>query len=647
MFEFIREKSKEDADRKNASEADRSSGTDLSAEVEKRVRKKKQHFSAYLRVVPQLLEYKLIAFVILQAVVFCLRKLGMLLIYSTGRVAVTSGDYRFLFRTWQGWLIILLTFLAFFFAMSVDINGSFLLSGKLLRKEKVQMFSLLMETFASIPKFVNRHGILLCLYVALGAPFLGVGFNLTLTKHYYIPSFVVDAIRVTPRYMFIYAAIMAFLVFFGVRNTLAFPYVLVAGKTAHEATILSHQTIRRKWKPIAKRLLVFTLQLLVLLLLLSAAVGLVGILVTSITGLPRYLSRFLFIIVYGGGFVVLILLSLSFPAMEALEITRIFMNLEAEEEIFFEHERRNRWLIPFRIWALWMAGAMLFLSFLGTVFFDELFPAKTDTQIIAHRLGGDAGPENSLQGLDRASGQSAYGYETDIQRSKDGVYVINHDTSFARTCGVDRRVSDMTWEEIQALRIIDPAGKRSDQHPPSLEELLDYAKGKGKLYLELKGPTADRKMADDVARMIRDKKMTDQCVITSLKYGLVSHVFRSYPEIETGYIYYFSFGDKAALDCDDMIMEEEAATEGAINTIHSAGKKVLVWTVNTPDSARRFIDSDADAVITDNVSMCMDVEKGLEARSDTERVIDYLSRYQLFGVNISQPIKVGGILQGR
>ena len=227
------------------------------------------------------------------------------------------------------------------------------------------------------------------------------------------------------------------------------------------------------------------------------------------------------------------------------------------------------------------------------------------------------------------------------------VYVINHDNTFARTCGVNRLVSDMTWEEIQQLRITDSTGKPSGQHPPSLEELLDHARGKGKLYLELKGPTADLKMADDVSRMVQERGMTDQCVITSLKYSLVAHVYHKYPKIETGYIYYFSFGDRAALDCDDMIMEEEAATESAINTVHNAGKKVLVWTVNSPESAYRFMDSDADAVITDQVSMCKDVEKGLEARSDTERVIDYLSRNPLFGVNISQPIKLGGILQAR
>ena len=647
MLQGINRKNKQARDRRETVKEGESQGEELSSIVGKKVKKKKQHFSSYLRVVPQLLEYKLIAFVLLQVVVFGLKKLGMLLIYSTGRVAVTSGDYRFLFRTWQGWLIMLITFLAFFFAMSVDINGTFLLSARLLRKEKVQMLSLIRETFASIPKFINKHGILLCLYVALGAPFLGVGFNLTLTKHYYIPSFVVDAIRTSPRYMCIYVAIMAFLVFFGVRNTLAFPYILVDGKTAHEATILSHRMIRKKWRPIASRLLIFTLQLVALLLLLSFLIALLGTLVTSITGLPRYLNRFIFIFTYGGGVLLLIFFVLSFPAMEALEITRIFMNFDAKEEIFFEKELPKRSFLPLRVWSCCLIASMLFLSFLGTLFFDELFPARTDTKIVAHRLGGYAAPENSLLGFDSALNQSAYGFETDIQRSKDGVYVINHDNTFARTCGVNRLVSDMTWEEIQQLRIADPTGKPSGQHPPSLEELLDYARGKGKLYLELKGPTADLKMADDVSRMVQERGMMDQCVITSLKYSLVAHVYHKYPKIETGYIYYFSFGDRAALDCDDMIMEEEAATESAINTVHNAGKKVLVWTVNSPESAYRFMDSDADAVITDQVSMCKDVEKGLEARSDTERVIDYLSRNPLFGVNISQPIKLGGILQAR
>ena len=42
-------------------------------------------------------------------------------------------------------------------------------------------------------------------------------------------------------------------------------------------------------------------------------------------------------------------------------------------------------------------------------------------------------------------------FEFDVWLSKDGVPVIMHDGNAYRTCGVDRKLNDMTLEEIQHL----------------------------------------------------------------------------------------------------------------------------------------------------------------------------------------------------
>jgi glycerophosphoryl diester phosphodiesterase len=78
--------------------------------------------------------------------------------------------------------------------------------------------------------------------------------------------------------------------------------------------------------------------------------------------------------------------------------------------------------------------------------------------IIAHRCGTFTDlPENSIAAARRALEIGADVVELDIRYSRDGVPVVVHDPDFARLCGIARRVTDCTADEI--------AGFRYHQHP--------------------------------------------------------------------------------------------------------------------------------------------------------------------------------------
>ena len=87
----------------------------------------------------------------------------------------------------------------------------------------------------------------------------------------------------------------------------------------------------------------------------------------------------------------------------------------------------------------------------------------------------------------------------------------------------------MTLEEVKQLRV--------DGEPvPTLEDMLDASHGRLTLYVELKGETADKQMADEAVKIIKDRNMTDETVIISLKYDLIDYVESTYPEMNTGFI---------------------------------------------------------------------------------------------------------------
>ena len=157
--------------------------------------------------------------------------------------------------------------------------------------------------------------------------------------------------------------------------------------------------------------------------------------------------------------------------------------------------------------------------------------------------------------------------------------------------------------------------------------MLDVIRGKEKLFIELKGAGADRQMVDDLVRIIREKDCEEDCVLISLNYEVIDYAESNYPEFETGTLFFFGLGDVSGLNCDLLIMEEEAASEGRINDIHAAGKKAVVWTVNRQTDMQHFLDSAADAIITDEVVLAEEVQEMLDGRTDYEVLVDRLGDF--------------------
>ena len=99
----------------------------------------------------------------------------------------------------------------------------------------------------------------------------------------------------------------------------------------------------------------------------------------------------------------------------------------------------------------------------------------------AHRgLHGNGIPENSLAAYSNAI-DNGYGIEIDVQLSSDGEIFVFHDHSAARMCGIDKKLSEMTAEEIKTLRLAD-----TDEHIPTLAEVLTLVDARVPLLIEVK-----------------------------------------------------------------------------------------------------------------------------------------------------------------
>lgn len=96
---------------------------------------------------------------------------------------------------------------------------------------------------------------------------------------------------------------------------------------------------------------------------------------------------------------------------------------------------------------------------------------------------GQSIPENSLPAFARAV-EKGYGMELDVQLSRDGMVVVFHDDTLDRVCGVAKRVDELDYAELQALRLCG-----TNEKIPLFDEVLATVAGKTPMIVELKtGP---------------------------------------------------------------------------------------------------------------------------------------------------------------
>ena len=112
-----------------------------------------------------------------------------------------------------------------------------------------------------------------------------------------------------------------------------------------------------------------------------------------------------------------------------------------------------------------------------------LDPSSSRVFIAAHRGGyendkEDEAPENSLVNIENCESKGYALFETDIQRTKDGHFVILHDPTIDRETSAVGKVSEMTLLELKVLRKKYRDGSLSLERVATLEEFLEQGKGR-------------------------------------------------------------------------------------------------------------------------------------------------------------------------
>ena len=112
-------------------------------------------------------------------------------------------------------------------------------------------------------------------------------------------------------------------------------------------------------------------------------------------------------------------------------------------------------------------------------------PARADIKYVAHRGDYPDAPEGSMAAYRNAVERGSEILKLDVQQSKDGVIVLSHDGTFARTMGWDVKIADVTWEEIRR-HVYLFNGQPTEERAVSLPEALDVVKAIPEFWIDFK-----------------------------------------------------------------------------------------------------------------------------------------------------------------
>lgn len=216
--------------------------------------------------------------------------------------------------------------------------------------------------------------------------------------------------------------------------------------------------------------------------------------------------------------------------------------------------------------------------------------------LVGHRGAMAYAPENTLPSFELALAQGADVLECDVHLSRDGQPVVIHDATLDRTTNGSGRVRDLTLAELQRL---DAGAHRGEEFRGtrllSLDELLDWARTRAPLAIELKQPAEPYPDYEaTVIRTLRRHRLERQVVIISFDHPLLARVKQIDPGIATGVVY----GDEPLADpvarCrevggDALHPRADLVTEELVAAAHAAGIAVSPWVVDADFLAHMLI----------------------------------------------------------
>lgn len=239
-----------------------------------------------------------------------------------------------------------------------------------------------------------------------------------------------------------------------------------------------------------------------------------------------------------------------------------------------------------------------------------ILPEWPYPRLVAHRGGGSVAPENTLGAMRSGYERGFRMVEFDVKLTSDHHSILLHDTTLERTTNGTGVAGDYSLSELLQL---DAGSWHSDAFAgetiPTLQAIARYTQANGiASNIEIKPTPGQEVLTGELVtrQALRDwsgaaiKPLMSSFSVLCLKTAMIEA-----PELPRGLI-----ADVlpenwqqllAELACVSVHLKHTSVTQETVTTLHKAGYRLAVWTVNDPARAQELLNWGVDAVITDAI----------------------------------------------
>jgi glycerophosphoryl diester phosphodiesterase len=473
------------------------------------------------------------------------------------------------------------------------------------------------QVWDTIKKLAHPQGLLMLVYLILLLPLGQLGLTTILTKNVAVPPFVGEELNKSGSGSLFYGAVLLLVFYVNLRLIFTLPLLGTTSAGVWQAFVTSWRLTRWRSLRIVGLLIVVTIPAAVasfLLALLTIAPTIATDQLqpsvspwTAAVGLSAWqIGTF----VITALFTIMIVQSLTAMMRDWLsrlpeDHRRTPAVISHSEPSHLTAERRKL------LWGL-ATGAVVVAFMISAVLNHRAMVNLADsneTEVLAHRGFIQGGVENTLPALQAAARAGADRVEFDVMETKDGKFVVMHDTNLKRLSGRNLNVKDLTQDELTKITV--RAGGM-EAKIPSLEEWIRLSIHLNlPQLLEIKlhgGETPD--LVPRLLAVLDRAGVTEAYTYHSLSREVVEELKRLRPQLIVGFIVPINFGGVPDVNADFIVIEQQSFSTRFVRQAWAAGYNVIVWTVDDEQQMRYYMNDAVDGIITDRP------DTGIAARTD-------------------------------
>jgi len=473
------------------------------------------------------------------------------------------------------------------------------------------------QVWDTIKKLAHPQGLLMLVYLILLLPLGQLGLTTILTKNVAVPPFVGEELNKSGSGSLFYGAVLLLVFYVNLRLIFTLPLLGTTSAGVWQAFVTSWRLTRWRSLRIVGLLIVVTIPAAVasfLLALLTIAPTIATDQLqpsvspwTAAVGLSAWqIGTF----VITALFTIMIVQSLT--AMMRDWLSRLSEDHRRTPAVISHSEPSH--LTAERRKLLWgLATGVVVVAFMISAVLNHRamvnLADSNETEVLAHRGFIQGGVENTLPALQAAARAGADRVEFDVMETKDGKFVVMHDTNLKRLSGRNLNVKDLTQDELTKITV--RAGGM-EAKIPSLEEWIRLSIHLNlPQLLEIKlhgGETPD--LVPRLLAVLDRAGVTEAYTYHSLSREVVEELKRLRPQLIVGFIVPINFGGVPDVNADFIVIEQQSFSTRFVRQAWAAGYNVIVWTVDDEQQMRYYMNDAVDGIITDRP------DTGIAARTD-------------------------------